>query len=54
MLTDEGEPLTFKEAISCEQKNMWELEIQEEINDTWDLVELPKVGNLFLRSGYTK
>ena len=47
MLTDEGEPLTYKEAKACEHINKWELVMQEEIkalhsNNTWDLVELPK------------
>ena len=47
MLTDEGEPLTFREAKTCEHKSKWELAMQEEIkalhaNDTWDLVVLPK------------
>ena len=47
MLTDEGEPLTYKEAKACEHSNKWELAMQEEIkalhsNNTWDLVELPK------------
>ncbi|MCO5546836.1 hypothetical protein L7F22_000273 [Adiantum nelumboides] len=47
MLTDEGEPLTYKEAKTCKHSSKWELAMQEEIkalhaNDTWDLVELPK------------
>ncbi|MCO5548301.1 hypothetical protein L7F22_001758 [Adiantum nelumboides] len=47
MLTDEGEPLTYKEAKTCEHNSKWELAMQEEIKalhaiDTWDLVELPK------------
>ena len=47
MLTDEGEPLTYKEAKACEHNNKWELSMHEEIkalhsNNTWDLVELPK------------
>ena len=47
MLSDEGEPLTYKEAKLCEHKMKWELAMQEEIkalhaNDTWDLVDLPK------------
>ena len=47
MLSDEGEPLTYKEAKLCEHKKKWELAMQEEIkalhaNDTWDLVDLPK------------
>ncbi|MCO5614561.1 hypothetical protein L7F22_068844 [Adiantum nelumboides] len=47
MLTDEGEPLTNKEAKTCEHSSKWELAMQEEIkalhaNDTWYLVELPK------------
>ena len=46
VLSDEGEPLTYKEAKLCEHKK-WELAMQEEIkalhaNDTWDLVDLPK------------
>ena len=31
MLTDEGEPLTYKEAKACEHNNKWELAMQEEI-----------------------
>ncbi|MCO5577886.1 hypothetical protein L7F22_031721 [Adiantum nelumboides] len=47
MLSYEGEPLTYKEAKSCELSSKWELAMQEEIkflyaNDTWDLVPLPK------------
>ena len=47
MLSDEGEPLTYKEAKLCEHKKKWELAMEEEIkalhaNDTWDLVDLPK------------
>ena len=47
MLSDEGEPLTYKEAMSCELSSKWELAMQEEIkslyaNDTWDLVSLPQ------------
>ncbi|MCO5610248.1 hypothetical protein L7F22_064484 [Adiantum nelumboides] len=47
MLTVEGEPLTYKEAKTCEHSSKWELAMQEEIkalhaNDTGDLVELPK------------
>ncbi|MCO5560643.1 hypothetical protein L7F22_014260 [Adiantum nelumboides] len=47
MLSDEGEPLTYKEANSCELSSKWELAMQEEIkslyaNNTWDLVPLPK------------
>lgn len=47
MLTDEGEPLTYKEAKSCKSSSKWELAMQEEMkslyaNDTWDLVPLPK------------
>ena len=47
MLSDEGEPLTYKEAMSCELSSKWELAMQEEIkslysNDTWDLVSLSK------------
>ncbi|KAH7423219.1 hypothetical protein KP509_12G044600 [Ceratopteris richardii] len=39
MLSDEGEPLTYKEAKLCEHKKKWELAMQEEIkalhaNDT--------------------
>ncbi|KAH7315351.1 hypothetical protein KP509_21G045900 [Ceratopteris richardii] len=53
MLTDEGEPLTYREAKACEHNNKWELAMQEEIkalhsNNTWDLVELPKA------KGYAK
>ena len=45
MLSDEGEALIYKEAMSCELSNKWELEMQEEIkslyaNNTWDLVSL--------------
>ena len=47
MLTNEGEPLTYKEAKACEHNIKWELAMEEEIkalhsNNTWDLVELPK------------
>ena len=49
MLTNEGEPLTYKEAKACEHDNKWEIAIQEEIkikalhsNNTWDLLEMPK------------
>ncbi|MCO5557622.1 hypothetical protein L7F22_011188 [Adiantum nelumboides] len=47
MLTDEGEPLTYKEAKTCEHSDKWELAMQEEIkalhaDHTWDLVEFPK------------
>ena len=47
MLSDEREPLIYKEAKLCEDKKKWELAMQEEIkalhaNDTWDLVDLPK------------
>ncbi|MCO5576700.1 hypothetical protein L7F22_030515 [Adiantum nelumboides] len=43
MLADEGEPLTYKEAKTCEHSSKWELAMQEEIkalhaNDTWDLL----------------
>ncbi|MCO5615152.1 hypothetical protein L7F22_069441 [Adiantum nelumboides] len=51
---DEGEPLTYKEAKTCEHSSKWELAMQEEIkalhaNDTWDLVELPKAAALDLK-----
>ena len=47
MLSDEGEPLTYKKAKASELSNKWELAMQEEIkslyaNDTWNLVPLPK------------
>ena len=47
MLSDEGEPLTYREAKLCEHKKKWELPMIKEIialhaNDTWDVVELPK------------
>ncbi|MCO5605139.1 hypothetical protein L7F22_059319 [Adiantum nelumboides] len=47
LLTDEGEPLTFKEAQSCEDKSKWELAMKSEMqslyaNNTWELVPLPK------------
>ncbi|MCO5604538.1 hypothetical protein L7F22_058705 [Adiantum nelumboides] len=47
LLTDEGEPLTFKEAQSCEDKSKWELAMKFEMqslyaNNTWELVPLPK------------
>ena len=50
LLSDEGEPLTYKEAKACELRKKWELAMQEEIkslyaNDTWDLVPLPKGRN---------
>ncbi|KAH7447145.1 hypothetical protein KP509_01G093500 [Ceratopteris richardii] len=31
LLTDEGEPLTYKEAKACEHSSKWELAMQEEI-----------------------
>ena len=47
ILSDEGGPLTYKEAMSCELSSKWELAMQEQIkslysNDTWDLVSLSK------------
>ncbi|MCO5562875.1 hypothetical protein L7F22_016511 [Adiantum nelumboides] len=47
MFTNEGEPLTYKEAKSCESSSKWKLAMQEEIkslhaNDTRDLKPLPK------------
>eukprot|EP00250_Pteridium_aquilinum_P023566 c27174_g1_i1 orf=116-343(-) len=52
MLTDEGEPLTYREAKSCDSKSKWELAMLEEIkalhaNNTWDLVELFKGRKAF-------
>lgn len=47
LLTEEGEPETFQEAISLENKQAWMQAMQEEMeslqkNNTYDLVELPK------------
>lgn len=47
MLSDEGEPLTYKEAKTCKLSSKWELAMQEEMkslhaNNTLDLVPLPK------------
>ncbi|MCO5589501.1 hypothetical protein L7F22_043468 [Adiantum nelumboides] len=58
MLTDEGEPLTYKEAKSCELTNKWELAMQEEIkslhaNNTWDetgLLTSLKGGRLYFNT----
>ncbi|KAH7366107.1 hypothetical protein KP509_18G063600 [Ceratopteris richardii] len=33
MLTDEGEPLTYKEAKTCEHRSKWELAMQEEVKE---------------------
>ena len=47
LLTDEGEPLTLKEARPYEHSNKWKFAIQKEIralheNNIWELVELPE------------
>lgn len=47
MLTDEGEPQNYKEAISDSHKEEWKRAMQEEMqslheNHTYELVELPK------------
>ena len=47
LLTDAGEPETYEEAMSCDQKNEWYEAMQEELkslheNYTFELVKLPK------------
>jgi hypothetical protein len=47
LMTDEGEPSCYEEAVSDEHKNEWSEAMQDEIkslyeNDTFDLVSLPK------------
>ena len=47
MLTDEGEPKTYQEAILHESKKEWVKSMQEEVrslleNHTYDLVKLPQ------------
>ena len=47
LLTNEGEPLTYKEAHSCDDKSKWELAMKSKMqslyaNNTWELVVLPK------------
>ena len=54
LLTEEGEPSTFQEALSSSDASLWMIAMQEEMealhrNKTWELVELPKgrkaIGN---------
>ena len=57
MISDDGEPITYKEAKLCNHKNKWELAMQEKIkalhtNDTLDLVELPKGRKAILNKVY--
>ena len=47
MLTDNGEPNSYKEALQDENSSKWELAMKDEMdsllgNQTWDLAELPK------------
>ena len=47
LLTDSGEPESYKEALQDENSSKWELAMKDEMdsllgNQTWDLVELPK------------
>ncbi|KAE8686612.1 Methyl esterase 17 [Hibiscus syriacus] len=54
LLTEDGEPLTYQEAINSSDVSLWMMAMQEEIealhkNNTWDLVPLPQgrkpIGN---------
>ncbi|KAE8696710.1 Tyrosine decarboxylase 1 [Hibiscus syriacus] len=54
LLTEEGEPSTYQEAINSSDASLWMMAMQEEIealhkNNTWDLVPLPQgrkpIGN---------
>ncbi|KAE8703963.1 hypothetical protein F3Y22_tig00110462pilonHSYRG00425 [Hibiscus syriacus] len=54
LLTEDGEPSTYQEAINNSDASLWMMAIQEEIealhkNNTWDLVPLPQgrkpIGN---------
>ena len=54
MLTNEGEPKTYQEAILHESKTEWAKAMQEEVrslleNHTYDLVKLPQ-GKKALRN----
>ena len=47
IMLDEGEHLTYEGVMSCELSSKWKLAMQEDIkslyvNDTWDLLSLPK------------
>ncbi|KAE8716977.1 cytochrome P450 71A9-like [Hibiscus syriacus] len=48
LLTEDGEPSTYQEAINSSDVSMWMMAMQEEIealhkNNTWDLMPLPQV-----------
>ncbi|KAE8677858.1 cytochrome P450 71A9-like [Hibiscus syriacus] len=54
LLTEDGEPSTYQEAINSSDASLWMMAMQEEIeafhkNNTWDLVPLPQgrkpIGN---------
>ncbi|KAE8730652.1 putative galacturonosyltransferase 6 [Hibiscus syriacus] len=54
LLTEDGEPSTYQEAINSSDASLWMMAVQEEIealhkNNTWDLVPLPQgrkpIGN---------
>ena len=47
LLTDSGEPESYKKALQDENSSKWELAMKDEMdsllgNQTWDLAELPK------------
>ncbi|KAE8680667.1 Thioredoxin superfamily protein, putative isoform 2 [Hibiscus syriacus] len=47
LLTEDGEPSTYQEAINSSNASLWMMAMQEEIealhkNNTWDLVSLPQ------------
>jgi hypothetical protein len=47
LFTDAGEPESFQEAVDCFEKSKWLEAMKDEmnslhLNETWDLVELPK------------
>ena len=47
LLIEDGESLTFQEAVRSSDASLWMTAMQEEMevlhrNKTWDLVELPK------------
>lgn len=57
LLTEDGEPSTFQEAVSCSSDSLWMAAMQEEMealhrNKTWDLVVLPEgrkaIGNKWI------
>ena len=54
LLSEDGEPSTFHEALNGSDASLWMTPMQEEIealhrNNTWELIELPKgrkdIGN---------